>query len=454
MPNRWSADGADGSAFHEIIVLPTVAPELARPQNLVPYLGQQVSESGSNGAATVPSVEDDQVTLPPDREFFVSAVLSFTVPASGPRARPKKDSETKNGPAVLLLKLTRCEFLRVILQLHDLHQAYQPSDVSGFPFKMSWAGSPGGKTNAPTIRDNAEYATVIDQLRSTRRTMTAILVAIDMDQMEPYRVRVSSAIDPRVANWSGESSFGTQVPRSDRYSSEAQLHGSVIMDIREEWKCEEHDDFCYQKDGQHFPLNRWKLKAWAAAVAAGKTTPREPPVDLFRDDDARRMVTTKQRGRTGPNSRSNDHIHDNTAQLLSAVIPLVTALTQRHNETHSPVTPTHKRARDESLTPVEHANCRTRVALPLSPAPAVEDELRLCLDEFGRAKSVDADAIDAAFNGLNVKGYTPDTLEVISVDRVAELTGLTEGKAAALMKFARRWSAKMEQKRARDIYSN
>jgi len=122
-----------------------------------------------------------------------------------------------------------CEFLWVILQLHDLHQAYQPSDVSGFPFKLSWAGSPwvkihvlldsdiswyffsGGKTNAPTIHDDAEYSTVIDQLHNTRRTVTAVLVAIDMDQMEPYRVRVSSVIDPRLLNWSGELSFGTQV---------------------------------------------------------------------------------------------------------------------------------------------------------------------------------------------------------------------------------------------------
>jgi len=62
----------------------------------------------------------------------------------------------------------------------------------------------------------------------------------------------------------------------------------------------------------------------------------------------------------------------------------------------------------------------------LSPAPAIEDELRLCLNEFRRAKSVNANAIDVAFNGLDMKGYMPDTLEVISVDCVAELMGLTE----------------------------
>jgi hypothetical protein len=238
------------------------------------------------------------------------------------------------------------------------------------------------------------------------------------------------------------------------------------MDIREEWKCDEHDDQCYQKDGQHFPLNRWKLKAWAAAVvlslrfiytfpfslrilyqAAGKTTPREPPSNLFLGEDARRTVQTKSRGRIG-NSRSNDANND-TAQLLMAA--LVTALTQRQGDNHPPVTPTRKRTRDESLTPSNHTSSRSHVAPPSSPAPAVEDELRLCLDAFGSAKSVSTDLVDAAFDGLNSKGYTPDVLEVISVNHLAELTGFSEGRAAALMKFAREWSSKMDQKRARVV---
>ena len=176
--NRWRADGPDGSAFHEIIVLPTFAPDIARPQNLGPFQGgSQMTGRSSGGwisstfepgywrlldgtAAITPSATDEQVIVgvsftshlmfflfifhltAPDREFFVSAVMSFTVPANGPRSRPKKDSETKNGPAVILTKTTRCGFLHVVLRLHDLHQTYQPSDISGFPFKLSWAGSP------------------------------------------------------------------------------------------------------------------------------------------------------------------------------------------------------------------------------------------------------------------------------------------------------------------------
>lgn len=89
------------------------------------------------------------------------------------------------------------------------------------------------------------------------------------------------------------------------------------------------------------------------------------------------------------------------------------------------------------------------MVLPSSPAPAVEDDLRQCLDAFGKAKLVGADAVNIAFDGLDSKGYTPDTLEMISIDRLADLTGLAEGKAAALMKFAREWSVRVEQKRAR-----
>jgi hypothetical protein len=116
-----------------------------------------------------------------------------------------------------------------------------------------------------------------------------------------------------------------------------------------------------------------------------------------------------------------------------------------------PTTPTRKRTRDESLTLSGHVSCRPYGASPSSPAPAIGDELRLRLDAFGNTKSVSTDLIDAAFDGLNVKGYTPDALEVISIDRLAELTGFSEGRAAALMKFAREWSSKMDQKRARVV---
>jgi hypothetical protein len=75
---------------------------------------------------------------------------------------------------------------------------------------IDWYPS-GGKANTPTICDDAEFKNAMDQLEQTRRTVTAILIAFDMDQMELYRSRVS-AVDPRVPNWSGsELRYGTHV---------------------------------------------------------------------------------------------------------------------------------------------------------------------------------------------------------------------------------------------------
>lgn len=37
--NRWSHDGQPGSYFHELVVLPTLAPQLARPEYLDPNSG-------------------------------------------------------------------------------------------------------------------------------------------------------------------------------------------------------------------------------------------------------------------------------------------------------------------------------------------------------------------------------------------------------------------------------
>ena len=183
--------------------------------------------------------------------------------------------------------------------------------------------------------------------------------------------------------------------------------------------------------------------------AAGKTTPHEPPPNLFLGDDARRTVQTKLRGHIG-NGRSNDVTND-TTQLLMAFLPLVTALTQRQGDTHDPpITPTRKRTRDNSLTLSSHVNSQSYVT-PSSPAPAIEDELQLFLNAFGNAKSVSIELIDVAFDGLNSKGYTPDALEVISVDHLAGLTSFSEERAAALMKFAQEWSSKMDQKRARVV---
>jgi len=80
----------------------------------------------------------------PECTFFITAVMHFREPpvSQGPKAKqPKKASETKTGPAFPLFAMKRCEVLLEVLKLHDLHPHYQPSEISGFPFEISWTGS-------------------------------------------------------------------------------------------------------------------------------------------------------------------------------------------------------------------------------------------------------------------------------------------------------------------------
>ncbi|KZP18181.1 hypothetical protein FIBSPDRAFT_1028306 [Athelia psychrophila] len=452
-PNRWTVDAPNGTAFHEIMVLPNLAPHLARPEHMGPFprLSADVQGPDPQPADNETTPEPIPYHTAPERLFFISVTMNYTIPArGGARSMPKKSSETKSSTAVSVLSMSRCDFLRRVLQVHDLHQLFQPSDVSGFPVKISWPGSIGGKTNAPTIRDNSDFSTILDQLSRTKKAVNTLLVNFDMEYMEPFRSHSASAvIDPRLANFSpaGEMQNGPGIPRVDAYSDEAQLHGSIIVDIREEWKCEEHDGTCYRKDGSHYPANRWKLKSWAAAIVSINvsilTTPATPPPDLFTEDNARPSHSSKpSRGRNGPRPQSIDF-----SQLLGTILPGFVGAIQ--GSLQPPTTP-HKRTRTSSTSP-SPARQRQRLIPPSSPAPLAEDELRLCVNAFGKFKDIGQPVLDNIFDSLDSHGYTPDALEVVRIERIVELTHLAEGRAASFLKFAKGWSARVESKRAKAL---
>ena len=71
-----------------------------------------------------------------------------------------------------------------------------------------------------------------------------------------------------------------------------------------------------------------------------------------------------------------------------------------------------------------------------SPIPAKEDQLHLCLEAFGRAKSISNEEIAAAVATLCEKDYTADTLSFAGVERLAQLTQLAEGSIPHVI-FAR-----------------
>jgi hypothetical protein len=86
---------------------------------------------------------------------------------------------------------------------------------------------------------------------------------------------------------------------------------------------------------------------------------------------------------------------------------------------------------------------------PSSPPPQYEDELRICLEAFGRAKNIDDDTISWCVDAFQNEEYTADVINEATVGRLQEITGLSEGSCLALKKFSREWCGRIERKRAK-----
>jgi len=113
----YTMDEPDGTMFQELVLFPTLAPQLARAENR--YIGPAVNaaqagagQAGFAAGAPVANagaviVGDDQEEafaplMPPERTFFITAIMNFTQPPSGPKAKPSKGSESKTGAAIAL----------------------------------------------------------------------------------------------------------------------------------------------------------------------------------------------------------------------------------------------------------------------------------------------------------------------------------------------------------------
>lgn len=84
-----------------------------------------------------------------------------------------------------------------------------------------------------------------------------------------------------------------------------------------------------------------------------------------------------------------------------------------------------------------------------SPPPALEDELAACMNAFAVARGMAVDSLNKAVDGLDEVCYTPDIMGEVTFECLQALTGLPEGHAIALRKFAREWCGKIDAKRAR-----
>lgn len=73
----------------------------------------------------------------------------------------------------------------------------------------------------------------------------------------------------------------------------------------------------------------------------------------------------------------------------------------------------------------------------------------MCMNAFAAAHALSDDVLNRAVDGLNEVCYTPDIMGDVTAEQLQSLTGLPEGHAIALRKFAREWCGKIDAKRAR-----
>lgn len=65
------------------------------------------------------------------------------------------------------------------------------------------------------------------------------------------------------------------MPHLDGYGETEQLHGAIVLQLKQKWACEKHQGehgepgACYvDSAGNHLGLNNHKLKIWASAISS------------------------------------------------------------------------------------------------------------------------------------------------------------------------------------------
>jgi hypothetical protein len=191
MPNRWdnNPNSESGSAFHELIILPTVAPDLMRPYR-VPGTTTTVATTPDTVVAQAQSncmyhilvylmsaeILQWQIPMRPSvtiarllllliqasgfrhlvvpseskydvpvllRLFFASVTIEWTERPKGWGGKAKRYNEMKPTPQRhAILRFSRVEFIIAALSAHGYEKLYEPGKKNGPAFKIRWAGSP------------------------------------------------------------------------------------------------------------------------------------------------------------------------------------------------------------------------------------------------------------------------------------------------------------------------
>ncbi|KII87546.1 hypothetical protein PLICRDRAFT_163749 [Plicaturopsis crispa FD-325 SS-3] len=402
---------------------------------------------------------EDAVAPPSEAEYLISVVMAFltTDKSSGRGSKVLvKKAKTTKSDHMRVTDMTRPDFIKAFFAVHDLTDQFSPGVHSGPGFKMWWTGSSGGKAGASTIDNDHDFAVALAAISKKNKQTCQVGVEFDVDTMEGFRIRkrVSFRFSPWVKMLSIV--FQPLVPRLDTFSEAEQLHGAIIVQLKQKWMCQRHEGehgepgHCFiDAAGEHLGLNNRKLKLWAAAIAAADATKHQPPntveFDGVRDG---RLSMSKPRGRSGPRSAlSPNSAPDSTALLMAAMLSLITS----HLAPKPPASPSTASTGALPSTPTRN---RTH-AMPMSPIPRPELELRACLTDFrslntthSNIKGIDFTASEEALAALD---FTPDIVSEVPLAHLSEVLGAVQGRTLKFRRFCQEWTERLVEKRRRSV---
>ncbi|KAF9786514.1 hypothetical protein BJ322DRAFT_1020528 [Thelephora terrestris] len=483
--NHTSDDApTQGSTFHELVVLPTFAPHLARPYRVpgteIVYNTEFMSQTQertdthsdapnhTTGDAEAGSREEQVVGpgvgLHTPNDLNVALEKQPTTGRNGKSRAPKQHSRTKVHPLPIpALRYSRAEFIHAILTAHNLQNRFQAHSESGPDFRISWKGSVGGKSAAPTIQIDEDWKKLCEDLaRQPFSCVVDLSVTLDSGCLSPQFEKGSL---PNELDNDEEIFLSTKVPEVEDFSQDTQVLASIIDELKTEWNCTA-DGPCYvTSNGQHVPLTKFRLSGWASEIDS-------PSDALLIHWGVTPSLPVKPRGRAGPNVTTSTApaapTVDPVVAMFTVMAPLVTTLmaqqlksipglttpstphrgSKQEAEPTSPTSRSPKRAQHSQECSSSHhvLSPSPPPSRPSSPLPGVEHELESCMLAFGKSKALADDIISSAIDKLSTLGYTPDVLadNNITNEQVGQVSGLPEGTVSALRKFSCGWCAELE----------
>lgn len=434
-----------------------------------------------NGVGNEPWVP----AAPPPNGHLVNVTHTYTATESttgssrnAKAAAPKKKATTMLGN-ITLEGITRVDFIKAFLSIHNLDTQFAPGVHSGPPFKLSWTGSIGGKGNAPTFLTDKSFNLALAAILKKDKKKIHITLEFDTDVMSGYRIQhLVPSLNVPVNNGEEELLYGTRIPQLAQFNDTEQVNGRFILEIKKRWPCASHQGehgepgHCFiTVSGGHLRLNPLRLKMWAAAMASGDVTKHDPPcTEAFDGPRDGQISSIRARGHSGASTASTAFApanNDMMTLVMASLIPVLGGLSRKRPRSESPgrySPPLPKRPHSDLQTPIRNQpNVQTpkhprrefqtpkRLAFQQPPAspvsiPAPGFELRVCLRDFAELEAVNMTPFEIA---LHEEDFTPDLIALADESAtiaIRNITGATCGRLMRLKLFCRKWQTTYEQK--------